>query len=73
TSDSATYLTLTFTRRATATDLAYTVEASSDLVNWSTVTTFTPGTPAQVTAQDSVALGTEGVTRRFLRVRVTAP
>ncbi|HLP02250.1 MAG TPA: DNRLRE domain-containing protein [Opitutaceae bacterium] len=69
----ATYLTLTFNRRATASDLAYTVEASSDLVNWTTVSTFAPGTPAQVTAQDSVALGTAGVTRRFLRVRVAAP
>ncbi|HLP08306.1 MAG TPA: glycoside hydrolase family 44 protein [Opitutaceae bacterium] len=72
-SGGSSYLTLTFTRRATASDIAYTVEASSDLVNWSTVTTFTPGTPAQVTAQDSVALGTKGVTRRFLRVRVAAP
>ncbi|HLP02862.1 MAG TPA: glycoside hydrolase family 44 protein [Opitutaceae bacterium] len=73
TSGGASYLTLTFDRRATASDLAYTVEASSDLVDWSTVTTIAPGTPAQVTAQDSVALGTAGITRRFLRVRVAAP
>ncbi|HLP08304.1 MAG TPA: hypothetical protein VK178_09060 [Opitutaceae bacterium] len=72
TSDSATYLTLTFTRRATATDLSYTVEASTDLATWTPVPdlTFAPGAPVKVAAQDSVALDTAGGSRRFLRVRV---
>ena len=68
------YLTLTFDRRAVATDLSYEVEASTDLATWATVPgqTFAPGTPARVTAQDSVAMG-PGVTRRFLRVRLAVP
>jgi hypothetical protein len=68
------YLTLAFDRRATATDLSYVVEASTDLVTWTAVPgqTFAPGTPTRVTAQDSVAIGA-GATRRFLRVRVAMP
>jgi hypothetical protein len=68
------YVTLTFNRRATASDLSYILEASNDLATWSPVPgqTFAPGS-GPITAQDSVALGTTGVTRRFLRLRVTAP
>ena len=66
-----TYLTLTFDRRAVATDLSYVVESSSDLVAWTTVATYAPSTDIHVTAQDSLALG--AATRRFLRVRVTTP
>ncbi|MBK8479415.1 MAG: hypothetical protein IPL39_24970 [Opitutaceae bacterium] len=69
TSAGASYLTLSFNRRTTATDLRYVVEASTDLVTWATATTLVPGTPARVTAQDSVAMG--AAARRFLRVRVT--
>ena len=67
------YLTLSFERRATAPGLTYTVEASSDLATWTQVPglVYAPGTPASVTAQDTVAVG--GATRRFLRVRVTQP
>lgn len=67
-------LRLTFPRRAMATDLSYSVEASTDLVAWTPVPgqTYAPGTPSTVTAQDSVALGA-GPTRRFLRIRVTQP
>ncbi len=63
------YLTLSFNRRAAAPDLSYIVEGSSDLTTWTTVTTFAPGSPTRVTAQDSVAMGPAA--RRFLRVRVT--
>ncbi|MBK8476863.1 MAG: hypothetical protein IPL39_11310 [Opitutaceae bacterium] len=68
-----TYLTLTFNRRATASDLSYIVEGSTDLVNWSTVRTYAPDSDTEVVAPDSVALGTAGVTRRFLRVRLASP
>ena len=68
-----TYLTLSFERRASATGLSYTVEASTDLVTWTPVPglTYTAGTPASITAQDTVAVGS--ATRRFLRVRLAAP
>jgi hypothetical protein len=62
------YLTLAFDRRAAGTDLSYIVEGSTNLVNWSTVTTYTPGSPTRVTAQDNVSFGS--ATRHFLRVRV---
>ncbi len=69
------YLTLTFTRRSVATGLSYILEGSTDLVTWTPVPgqTYSPGTPAAVTAQDSVAIGATGPMRRFLRVRVAAP
>ncbi len=65
-------LQIAFTRRSSATDLAYVVEASSDLVNWSEqVATVEYGTPVDVFVQDTVALGS--VPRRFLRVRAIVP
>ncbi len=66
-----TYLTLTFPRRATADGLTYTLESSSDLATWTAVParTYTAGTPATVTAEDS--LPTTSGSRRFLRVRVS--
>jgi hypothetical protein len=68
-----TYLTLSFNRRAEAPGLTYTVEASTDLATWAPVPglTYTAGTPARVTAQDTVPIGTPGIARRFLRVRVS--
>ena len=62
------YLTLAFDRRTVGTDLSYVVEGSTNLVNWSPVTTYTPGSPTHVTAQDNVAFG--AATKHFLRVRV---
>ncbi len=67
--DGATYLTLTFPRRAAATDVRYTVESSSDLVTWATVpgAVYVPAaTP--VTYRDSVV--SAPATPRFLRLRV---
>ncbi len=65
-----TFLTLTFPRRTTATDLTYIVESSTDLVTWTAVPgqTYGPGA-GPITAQDAVAMGT--TPRRFLRLRVT--
>ncbi|MBK8479423.1 MAG: hypothetical protein IPL39_25010 [Opitutaceae bacterium] len=74
TSASASYLTLTFNRRAVATDLSYIVEASTDLATWTAVPgrTYSAGADP-ITAQDVVALSTSGTPRRFLRLRITAP
>ena len=69
------YLTLSFDRRAIATDLRYTVESSTDLASWAPVPglTYAAGTPARVTAQDTVATSGPGAARRFLRLRITQP
>ncbi len=65
-------LQIAFTRRSSATDLAYVVEASSDLVNWTEqVAAIDCGAPVDVFVQDTVALGS--VPRRFLRVRAIVP
>ncbi len=71
--DGAQYLTLTFPRRAAANDLTYTLECSTDLITWATIPgqTYQAGTPVSVTAQDSVAMGSNS-SRRFLRLRITA-
>ena len=54
-------------------ELTYTVEASSDLVTWTTIAT-NPGTLGQtVTVIDTVVLSTANPPRRFLRLRVIAP
>ncbi len=68
-----TYLTLSFDRRAAAAGLSYSVESSTDLATWAPVPglTYTAGTPASVTAQDIVTLGSPP--RRFLRLRVSQP
>ena len=64
------FLTLTFPRRAAATDLTYILESSTDLVTWTAVpgSTYTAGA-GPITAQDSVPIG--GAPRRFLRLRLT--
>ena len=66
-------LTLTFPRRAEATDLTYILESSTDLVTWTAVPdrTYTAGADP-ITAQDTTAMGTAA--RRFVRLRVaTSP
>lgn len=75
TSGGSTYATLTFNRRAVASDLSYSLEASADLVTWTALPgqTYPPGSPTSVTAQDSVAMGAGGGARRFLRLRITSP
>ncbi|MBK8474870.1 MAG: nitroreductase family protein [Opitutaceae bacterium] len=64
------FLTITFGRRATGTGLSYVVESSPDLADWSNVRTYYPEASTPVVAQDSVAMDSGGLTRRFLRVRV---
>ncbi len=70
TSAGASYLSLTFPRRASATDLTYTLESCTDLISWTAVEgrTYTAGA-GPVTAQDTMPI-TSG-SRRFLRVRVS--
>ena len=70
TSAAESYLTLTFPRRATASDLTYTLENSADLATWTAVPgqTYTAGA-SPLTVQDVVAVATSP--RRFLRLRVT--
>ena len=64
-------LTLTFTRARS--DTTYTVEASSDLISWSTLAT-NPGTVGQsVTVSDSVNISASNPPHRFLRLRVLTP
>jgi hypothetical protein len=70
---SASYLTLTFPRRAEATGLSYVVETSTDLVTWTAVPgrTFGPGSSPFI-AEDIVPIGDAATPRRFLRLRLTA-
>lgn len=62
------FLSITFNRRTTASDLSYTVESSTDLTHWTPVATVAPGSPASVTVQDTTPVAPE-TPRRFLRVR----
>lgn len=63
------FLQLAFTRKSYANDLTYFVEASDDLVTWTTLQTVAPGLPTLQQVRDSVV--TSGAARRFLRLRVT--
>ena len=63
-------LTLTFFRALPASELTYTVQASSDLTAWSDLA-VNPGTVGQdITVTDSPPAG---ASRRFLRLKVAAP
>jgi hypothetical protein len=73
---SGSYLTLTYDRRLDTSDLTYTVQASDDLVAWTTPSTLeqisaTPlsSTLERVTVRNTSATGP----RLFLRLQVTAP
>ncbi|MBK8477073.1 MAG: SMP-30/gluconolactonase/LRE family protein [Opitutaceae bacterium] len=62
------YLQVGFKRKTAASDIHYVIQASADLVNWTTLKTIEPGSPIGVLEQDNVAIGS--VPRRFLRVKV---
>jgi hypothetical protein len=70
------HLTLTFPRLRDASDITYRVLATDDLVNWTPIWSSAsnpyPGSSPSVwqTVSDPVAIGTPGVTRRFLRLEV---
>jgi autotransporter-associated beta strand protein len=66
--------TLAYTRNKSATDLAYVVEASSALMDWTPVAeqrwqVIDQGATEQVTARDSVSVG--GAGGRFMRLKVS--
>jgi hypothetical protein len=64
-------LQITFLRLRS--ELTYAVEASSDLITWTTIAT-NPGVVGQsVTVTDTVDLPSAVPARRFLRLRVNAP
>jgi hypothetical protein len=67
------HLTITFTRRTSASDISYIVEQSADLDTWTAVPglSYSAGTPASVTAQDPVAIADVTTSCRFLRLRVS--
>ncbi len=73
------HLTLTFPQWTDATDLFYVVEVSDDLVTWSAASTdvvveeTTPIGPNQVQVTVRDLRGTSDASRRFIRLRVTAP
>jgi len=66
------YLTLAFT--GVATDVTYTVQATSDLVTWSNIYSSTAGVaPGTITVQDTQAITTPPPSKRMLRLVVTSP
>ena len=63
---------LSYTFTGTASDVTYTVEATSDLSGtWTPIYTHTGSAPGTVTVQDPQAVA--GSARRFVRLRVTRP
>jgi len=79
-----TYLTLTFTRNAQATDVTYSVEATSDLTaTWTSIDPLNAANQTSVLS-DTPSPGIQTITvkdaqpassspRRFMRLRVTVP
>ena len=70
------YLTVTYQQSKTATDVTLDVEASDDLVNWSSAglietSRIDRGTYWEVTVQDAIPL--TAANYRFMHVRVTRP
>ena len=73
------YLKFNFTRNTAATDIIYTVQGSSDLSNWSTISTYSGGvwTPnANVTDNGGVVavkdnMPMSSTPKRFMRLQVT--
>ena len=66
------YLRLTIPKNPAATDVTFVVEASSDLVNWSSLgLNVETDTSTQLVVRDNVPVGPD--MKRFMRVRVTRP
>jgi len=67
---SSNYLRLTIPKNPAATDVTFIVEASSDLVNWSSAgLVIETNTSTQLVVRDNVAVSANN--KRFMRVRVT--
>ena len=83
------YLSITFNRSSLATDLTYTVQVSTDLVNWTNLTTSVAGAPASgpgfvqetgtapnftVEARDTTAYNPRTPRQhRYMRLQVSSP
>ena len=82
------YLSMTFTRSSVATDLTYTVQGSSDLINWSNLASSVGGAATTgagfvsetgaaplitVEVRDTVPITGAPGQKRFMRLQVTAP
>ena len=68
------YLTLTYTKVTTATDIQYSVEQSGDLTNWTTSSPINEIIATQDNLQTIKAkVALNGATKLFLRLRVTRP
>jgi Concanavalin A-like lectin/glucanases superfamily len=64
------YLTLSF--NGVASDVTYSVQHSTDLINWTPIQSFPSGTPpGQITVQDPVPIG--AADKEFLRLLMTNP
>jgi hypothetical protein len=64
------YLTLAYTRRSSGGDLSYIVESSTNLVNWTVLSTEVPGPTREVIVRSEPALSADPAPRRFMRLRV---
>jgi len=71
TSGGSQYLTITYTTQPLAGDLTYSVQASTDMVNWTAITTAPAANISPVTVQDTTPLSA-GISRS-LRVVVVGP
>jgi hypothetical protein len=82
------YLSMTFHRSSAATDLTYAVQASSDLVTWTSIAISAGGAPTSgvgfvsetgaapnltVEVRDTVPVTGVAGDKRFLRLKVTTP
>jgi hypothetical protein len=68
------YLTLTVSRAADPSDITYIVEVSGDLQTWLSGLPYTvtlTNTATQLVVRDNTPVN--GVTRRFIRLRITTP
>lgn len=62
------HIVVDFARLRNAADIAYVVEASSDLLTWNVIATVSPGIPEAVTIADEAIVSSNS--SRFMRVKV---
>ncbi len=73
------YMTISYVQVITATDLVYTVQVSSDLINWNSGSSYTTqvsttpinSTTQMVTVRDNIAIDPVNAPRRFIRLEVS--
>ena len=68
------YLALRVSRDAIHAGVSYSIQASGDLVNWTSTGLITlANTPLLLHVRDFIAWGTPGQGRRFMRLKITTP